>query len=110
MIDVAYAQGAGAAGAGGQAYPFAQYVSFLPFLLIIVIFYFLILRPQSKRQKELQKMIQAIKRGDRVVTSGGIFGEVADVKETTVMLRISENVKVEFTKQSIVGVQSRGGS
>ncbi len=104
MIDVAYAQAGGAAGAGG---PLVTFFQFLPLILVFVIFYFLVLRPQSKRQKDLQKMIQAIKRGDRVVTSGGIFGEVADVKETTVMLRISENVKVEFTKQSIVGIQSR---
>jgi preprotein translocase subunit YajC len=78
---------------------------FLPLILVFVIFYFLVLRPQAKRQKDLQKMIGALKRGDRVVTAGGVYGEVTDVKEATVMLRISENVKVEFTKQSVVGVQ-----
>jgi preprotein translocase subunit YajC len=101
MIDVAYAQAAGAPAAGG---PLAMVVQFLPLILVFVIFYFLILRPQAKRQKELQKMISELKRGDRVITNGGIHGEVADVKEATVVLRIAENVKVEFTKQSVVGV------
>jgi preprotein translocase subunit YajC len=102
MMDVAYAQAGGAAQAGG---PLVMIFQFLPLILVFVIFYFLVLRPQAKRQKDLQKMIGALKRGDRVVTAGGVYGEVADVKEATVMLRISENVKVEFTKQSVVGVQ-----
>jgi preprotein translocase subunit YajC len=107
MIDVAYAQAGSAPQAGG---PLVMFIQFLPLILVFVIFYFLVLRPQAKRQKDLQKQVAALKRGDRVVTAGGIFGEVADVKDTTVMLRISENVKVEFTKQSVVGVQNKEGS
>jgi preprotein translocase subunit YajC len=103
MIDVAYAQAGGSAPAGG---PLVMFLQFLPLILVFVIFYFLVLRPQSQRQKELQKTIAGLKKGDRVVTSGGIFGEVADVRDQTVMLRISENVRVEFSKQSITGVQS----
>jgi preprotein translocase subunit YajC len=104
MMDVAYAQAGGAAQGGG---PLVMFFQFLPLILVFVIFYFLVLRPQSKRQKELQKMIGELKRGDRVVTAGGIYGEVADVKDATVMLRIADNIKVEFTKQSIVGVQAQ---
>jgi preprotein translocase subunit YajC len=103
MMDVAYAQAGGAAQGGG---PLVMFFQFLPLILVFVIFYFLVLRPQARRQKELQKMIGALKRGDRVVTAGGIYGEVDSVKEATVMLRISGDIKVEFTKQSIVGVQS----
>lgn len=104
MMDVAYAQAGGAAQAGG---PLVMFFQFLPLILVFVIFYFLVLRPQARRQKELQKMISELAKGDRVVTSGGMMGEVADVKETSVVLRIAENVKAEFTKQSIVGVLTK---
>jgi preprotein translocase subunit YajC len=104
MIDVAYAQAAGSAPAGR---PFgSDLIQFLPFVAIFLIVYLMILRPQSKRQKQLQKMIAELKRGDRVVTAGGIYGEVAEIKDATIVLRIADNTKVEFTKQSIVGVQS----
>ncbi len=104
MIDVAYAQAGGGATSGG---PMVMFLQFLPLLLVFLIFYLLVLRPQAGKQKALQAKIAALKPGDRVVTSGGILAEVASVKEQTVTLRISDNVKVEFTKQSIVGIQSR---
>jgi preprotein translocase subunit YajC len=107
MNDVAFAQAAGGGGAGG---PLTMFFQFLPLILVFVIFYFLVLRPQAKRQSDLQKTIQALKRGDRVVTSGGILAEVADVRDQTLILRIAENVKVEFTKQSVVSVQSKASS
>lgn len=106
MIDVAWAQSAGSAAPND---PRVMFFNFLPLILVFVIFYFLILRPQSKRQKDLQKMIEALKRGDRVLTSGGLYGEVADVKEKgdTVILRVAENVKMEFAKSAVVSVVQR---
>jgi preprotein translocase subunit YajC len=105
MNGVAWAQTT-AGGGGGMAPndPRAMLVNFLPLILIFVIFYFLILRPQSQKQKEVQKMVENLKRGDRVVSSGGIYGEVVDVKPDTVILRVAENVKMEFAKNAIVSV------
>lgn len=104
MIDIAYAQGGGGLDAGS---PLGMVLQFLPFILVFVIFYFLLVRPQMKRQRELQKMVEGLKRGDRVLTSGGMYGEVMDLKEKSVVLKIGENVKAEFTKQSVVGVEAK---
>ena len=104
MIDLAYAQGAGGTGPSG---PLVTLLQFLPFILVFVIFYFLLIRPQTKRQRELQKMVDNLKRGDRVLTSGGLYGEVVDLKDKSVVLKIADNVKAEFTKQSVVGVEAR---
>jgi preprotein translocase subunit YajC len=81
-------------------------ISFVPLLLIIVIMYFLLLRPQAKRQKELRKMLDSLEKGDRVLTVGGIIGTIQgfDEKENTVILKIAENVKVEATRSSIAQV------
>jgi preprotein translocase subunit YajC len=75
--------------------------------LIFVIFYFLLIRPQQKKQKQHQKMLEGIKKGDRVVTSGGLYGTVVGVKDNVVVLKVAENVKMEFTKGSISQVVSR---
>lgn len=75
----------------------------LPMVLIFAIMYFLIFRPQAKKQKQQQAMIEAIKKGDKVVTAGGIYGTVAGIKEKekTLIIKIAENVKIEVTKSSI---------
>ena len=75
------------------------------FILIVVVFYFLLIRPQQKRQKEQKAMISAIRKGDKVVTTSGIFGTIVgmDDQENKVVLKIAENVKVEFLKSSIAG-------
>jgi preprotein translocase subunit YajC len=75
--------------------------------LIFVIFYFLLIRPQQKKQKQHQKMLEAIKKGDKVVTSGGMYGTVIGVKDNVVVIKIAENVKVEFAKGSISQVVSK---
>jgi preprotein translocase subunit YajC len=87
--------GGGAEG-GGNAL-----MSFLPFLLIIAIFYFLIIRPQSKKRKETEKMLSALKKGDRVVTIGGVHGTIQSVRDTTVILKVDDNVKLEFLRSAI---------
>jgi len=70
----------------------------------VLIFYFLLIRPQQKRQKEHQKLIGAVKNGDRIVTAGGLHGLVTQVKEKTLMMKIAENVRVEIEKSSIGSV------
>ncbi|MEI6054859.1 MAG: preprotein translocase subunit YajC [Lentisphaerota bacterium] len=79
-------------------------VSFGPFILIIVVMYFLLFRSQSKKAKERQKMLGAIRAGDKVLTAGGIIGVVVSVKEKTMSIKISENVKVEVMRSSVNGV------
>ena len=79
-------------------------VSMLPILLIFVIFYFFIIRPQNKKQKETDKMIAALKKGDKVVTIGGIHGTVAQTKEKTVIIKVDDNTKIEFTRSAISSV------
>jgi len=78
-------------------------MSFLPFLLIILIMYFLMIRPQSKRQKEKQKMLDELKKGDNVVTMGGIHGKVVGFADNdkTVILKIDENVKINVDRAAI---------
>ncbi len=85
---------------GGQRF-FAQLLLIVSFVLI---FYFLLLRPQQKRQKQVQTMLKSIKTGDRVLTVGGIYGQVLGIKEDVVVLKIAEDVKVEFSKGSIQAV------
>ncbi len=79
-------------------------MSVAPFVLIIIIFYFFIIRPQNKKQKETEKMINALKKGDKVVTVGGIHGVVASTKEKTVIVKVDDDVKIEFNRSAIAGV------
>ncbi len=102
MFDLAWAMGPQPQGTGGQAEGLGALVStLLPFILIFVIFYFLLIRPQQKRAKEHQRMLEGLKRGDKVITAGGIYGVVEAVGTNTVTLKIAENVKVKFGKAYI---------
>lgn len=74
---------------------------------VFAIFYFLIIRPQNKKQKAAQAMIAAVKKGDRVVTIGGIHGLVNSVKDKTVIIKVDDSTKLEFTKSAIASVDSR---
>jgi preprotein translocase subunit YajC len=77
----------------------------LPLILIFVIFYFLLIRPQQKRAKEHKTMLEAIKKGDKVITSGGVYGLVESVGQNTVTLKIAENVRVKFGKAYIASIR-----
>jgi preprotein translocase subunit YajC len=77
---------------------------FLPLIIIAVLFYFLLIRPQQKKQKEHQKLVASIKTGDKVVTNAGIHGIVANVKESTILLKVADNVKIEMDKAAVVTV------
>jgi len=83
------------------------WMSFLPLVAIVAIFYFLILRPQNKKQKETQKMLSALKKGDRVVTIGGIHCVIQSVKENTVIVKVDDNVKLELSRSAISSVSSQ---
>ncbi len=76
----------------------------LPFVLIIGIFYLFIIRPQNKKQKETEKMINALKKGDKVITIGGIHGVVHQTKEKTVIVKVDDSTKVEFNRSAIASV------
>lgn len=73
-------------------------------VLMIGIFYFFLIRPQNKKQKEMEKMLSALKKGDKVVTIGGIHGVVSSTKEKTVILKVDDNVKLEFNRSAIASV------
>jgi len=77
------------------------------FGLIIVVFYFLVIRPQNKKQKDAKKMLQSIRRGDRVVTIGGLHGSVESVKDDAVILKVDDNVKIKFSKSAVSTVLER---
>jgi len=87
-----------AAPAGGGS----MLTSLLPFILIIVVFYFFMIRPQMKRQKELKNYREALKKGDKVITTGGIYGKVSEVKETYVNVEIANGVIVKMDKSAII--------
>jgi preprotein translocase subunit YajC len=74
------------------------------FGLIFLIFYFMIVRPQQKRQKERQKMLDAIKKGDKIVTAGGVHGTVVGIEEKTVLVQIADNVKVKVDRGSVSSI------
>ena len=78
--------------------------SFVPIILIFVIMYFLLFRPQMKRQKEHARLVSALKTGDRVVTASGIHGLISNVKDRTVTVKIADNVKIEMEKTAITSV------
>jgi preprotein translocase subunit YajC len=104
IIDIAYAMGpspqGGGQGAGGM------FTSLIPLILIFVIFYFLLIRPQQKRAKEHKTMIENLTKGDKIITSGGVYGVIEAVGTNTVTVKISENVKVKFGKSYVAGVRA----
>ena len=104
VASPALAQTAAPGGGGGAVGPLALVAQFAPFLLVFVIMYFLLIRPQQQRQQELTKLQGALKKGDRVVTTSGIFDTIVGVDEDKAVLRVDENVKIEFQRSTIVGL------
>ena len=99
MINIAYAMGTGAE--GGQGGGFGALV---PLILMFVIFYFLLIRPQQKKQKEHRKMIENLKKGDRVVTTGGLHGRITGITDTVVTMEIAEKVRVKVARGNVASV------
>jgi preprotein translocase subunit YajC len=86
---------------GGESGGGGMFSTLIFFALIFVIFYFMILRPQQKRSKERQKMLDSLKKGDKVVTSGGMHGKIVNVDEKTVLLDVGDNFKLKFDRSGI---------
>ena len=99
MIQNAWAQNAG----GGD-----PFLSFLPLIVIFVVFYFILIRPHTKKQKEHQEMINALEVGNEVVTAGGILGKIQEMNENYVNLEISENVTIKIQRQTISSLLPKG--
>jgi preprotein translocase subunit YajC len=99
MSSIAFLLAAPQGGEGGN-----PLMMFVPIILVFVVFYLLLIRPQQKKQAEHKKMIEAVAKGDKVVTNGGIYGVVSDAKEHVIVLKIAENVKIEVVKSAIATV------
>ena len=100
MIDVAYAMGQNGAGAS-SAQAAGGIMSLVPMILIFIIFYFLLIRPQQKKAKEQQEMIKNLKVGDQVMTTGGIYGRIVKLDDTTLSLEIAEKVKIKVNRGNV---------
>ncbi len=108
LTDIAYAM-APAPDAGGQPGAAGGLMQFFPLILIFVIFYFLIIRPQQKRAKEQREMLANLKKGDKIVTAGGVHGLVDSLSDKTVTVKIAENVKVKLDRASVARLRTGAG-
>jgi len=84
-----------------DAAPGSAFTQLVPLIIIMVIFYFLLIRPQQKRAKEHRNMVEALKKGDKVLTNGGIFGTIIDVKEDFLKVEIADNVRVKIQREAV---------
>ena len=104
MFHFILAQAQSTAPAGNPATPGGGIGFFIPLTLMLVIMYFVMIRPQTKRQQELKRLVSSLKTGDRVVTNAGIHGLISNVKDTTVLLKVADNVKIEIEKSAVATV------
>ena len=104
MIDIAYAMGSGADMGGAKGLG-----AFIPLILMFVIFYFLLIRPQQKRAKEHREVLQNLKKGDSVITSGGLHGRIAGLTDTIVTLEIADKIRVKVSRNQIAGLSDMSG-
>lgn len=100
MESIAWAEGT-----GGGSIGTSSLLSFVPFVLIFVIFYFLLIRPQQKKQKEQKALLEAVKKGDKIVTTSGIWGTVTNLGKETVTLQIADNTKIKMQRENIARVR-----
>ena len=100
MFDIAYAQGAPGVGGPGPM------LTIFPFILIFAIMYFMVIRPQQKKAKEHQALLNKLKKNDEVMTSGGIYGKVVDLKDTIVTIEVAPNVRIRVARAQIATVLS----
>jgi preprotein translocase subunit YajC len=102
LIDIAYAMGnsGGAANSPGAS----SFASFIPLIIMFVIFYFLLIRPQQKKSKEHREMLNNLKKGDRIVTNGGIHGRITGMDEATLTLEIADKVRVKMDRGCVVRI------
>jgi preprotein translocase subunit YajC len=98
LINIAYAMGQGGAAAGQGA---GGFTSFIPIILMFVIFYFLLIRPQQKKSKEHREMVSNLKKGSRIVTSGGLHGRITAVTDTILTVEIADKVRVKIARGNV---------
>ena len=108
FISNAFAQTAPAAAAGGAESMFGSLGQLLPLVLMFVVLYFIMIRPQMKRQKEAKAMIDALAKGDEVVTSGGMLGKIAKIGETYLTVEIANGVEIQVQRGAVVQVLPKG--
>ncbi len=106
FISSAFAQTAPAAAAGGDI--MSSLTGMLPLVLMFVVLYFVMIRPQMKRQKEHKAMIDALAKGDEVATAGGLLGKVSKIGDTTLSLEIASGVEVQLQRSAVVQVLPKG--
>ena len=104
MVDIAYAMGTGGAGGEGAG----GFAGFIPLILMFVIFYFLLIRPQQKRTKEHRQMISSVKKGDRIITSGGLHARVTGADDTTLTVEIADKVRVKIARGNVANLVQPG--
>jgi len=100
LIDIAYAMGQGGAPDGGAG----GFASFIPLILMFVIFYFLLIRPQQKRNKDHRSMVATLKKGDRIITGGGIHGRITNVDENVLTVEIADQVKIKLNRGNVTAL------
>jgi preprotein translocase subunit YajC len=100
LIASAFAQDAAPQGGG--------LMGFLPLILIFVVFYFMLIRPQMKRAKDHRQMVAALGKGDEVVTNGGLLGKITDIDESFVTLKVADNVEIRLQRQAVATVMPKG--
>lgn len=100
FTDVAHAMGAGNGGGGGMG----SLASFLPLILMFVVFYFLLIWPQQKKAKAHRQLLANLQKGDNVVTASGIYGQITGITDTTVTLEIAEKVRIKISRSAVAGV------
>lgn len=104
MFSLAFAEGAPAAGAAGGGM-MAQFQGMIPLILMFAIFYFLLIRPQQKKAKEHRALLDALKKGDQVVTAGGMHGKITSIDDQSVQLEIAPGVNVKYNKGFIASIK-----
>ncbi|GHV84454.1 hypothetical protein AGMMS50230_00620 [Spirochaetia bacterium] len=96
--------GGAPAGSGGAS----SFINLLPIVALFAVIYFLMIRPQQKKQKETKRMLDELKKGDRIITIGGIHGVIQSVRESSVILKVDENCKLEFSRSAVATVEAQG--
>jgi preprotein translocase subunit YajC len=105
VIDLAYAMGSPPQSGGG---PGSMLIQFVPIVLVLGIFFFLVIRPQQRERRRRDQMLASLKKGDRVVTSGGLIGTIVGVTERRVSLKLGDSVRVECLRSAVTGLESDG--
>ena len=100
MFDIAYAMGQGGVGGEGAG----GFAGFIPLILMFVIFYFLLIRPQQKRTKEHRAMVANLKKGDKIITSGGLHGRITGMDDATLTVEIADKVRVKVARGNVTGL------